>query len=246
LWEHGNPAGSTVTRITFSAYSPNLALAAAGEHNCHERPNACQGSSAYGILRSTDGARTWERTGLSDAQVFDLEIAGENLVYAAAYPDVIYRSTNGGRTWEVIAQGISSQIPIHLGPDPEIPVVLSVLSVAVDPSNPNRLFAGFYNGGLMTSSDGGQTWAISAAGLIPEMSVSDIEPDPVHPGLIYLGSPTSGVYYSTDSGETWMTLNDGLGTRAVVDLALSADGSVLYAATSGGGVFRLGTPASLP
>jgi len=246
LWEHGNPAGSTVTRITFSAYTPNLALAAAGEHNCHERPNACQSSPAYGIVRSTDGARTWERTGLSDAQVFDLEIAGENLVYAAAYPDLIYRSTDGGQTWEVIAQGISFQIPIDLGPDLEIPVTLSVLSIAVDPSNPNRLFAGFYNGGLMTSSDGGQTWAISAAGLIPEMSVSDIEPDPVHPGLIYLGSPTSGVYYSTDSGETWMTLNDGLGTRAVVDLALSADGSVLYAATSGGGVFRLGTPASLP
>jgi len=57
-----------------------------------------------------------------------------------------------------------------------------------------------------------------------------------------LGSSTSGVYFSTDSGETWQSLNDGLTSRAVIDLALSADGSVLYAATSGSGVFRLGNP----
>jgi uncharacterized protein (TIGR03382 family) len=39
-----------------------------------------------------------------------------------------------------------------------------------------------------------------------------------------------------------MALNDGLLTRSAIDLALSADGSVLYLATEGGGVFRLGTP----
>jgi len=44
---------------------------------------------------------------------------------------------------------------------------------------------------------------------------------------------------STDGGESWTPINDGLSTKAVTSLALSADGWVLYAATSGEGVFRL-------
>ncbi len=44
---------------------------------------------------------------------------------------------------------------------------------------------------------------------------------------------------STDGGASWMTINDGLSTKAVAALALSAYGRVLYAATSGEGVFRL-------
>jgi hypothetical protein len=39
-------------------------------------------------------------------------------------------------------------------------------------------------------------------------------------------------------------INTGLASRAVKGIALSADGSVLYAATYGAGVFRLGTPGN--
>ncbi len=41
------------------------------------------------------------------------------------------------------------------------------------------------------------------------------------------------------NGNTWHIINKGLSTRAVTKLAISADGKVLYASTSGEGVFRL-------
>jgi hypothetical protein len=50
------------------------------------------------------------------------------------------------------------------------------------------------------------------------------------------------VFLSADGGQTWSPLNDGLLTPAAEKLALSTDGSVLYATTEGAGVFRLGTP----
>jgi hypothetical protein len=48
-----------------------------------------------------------------------------------------------------------------------------------------------------------------------------------------------GVYVSADGGASWHPINDGLSTRAVRHLAISTNGKVLYAATSGEGVFRL-------
>lgn len=60
--------------------------------------------------------------------------------------------------------------------------------------------------------------------------------DPTNPDVVYAGTIDRGVYVSTDGGQTWQALNDGLLTRAVRDLALSADGSVLYMASEGGGI----------
>ena len=40
-------------------------------------------------------------------------------------------------------------------------------------------------------------------------------------------------------------LNDGLNNRAVLALSLAADGTVLYAAIDGGGVYRLGRPRQI-
>jgi hypothetical protein len=49
----------------------------------------------------------------------------------------------------------------------------------------------------------------------------------------------SGVYISTDSGTTWRALANGLSYRMVGSLALSDDGTVLYAGMDGDGVYRL-------
>ena len=86
----------------------------------------------------------------------------------------------------------------------------------------------------------GNTWETVSAGLLPELSADVLVADPAHEGVFYLGSANFGVFYSTDSGISWTMLNNGLTNRNVTDLALSGDGSVLYMATDGGGVFQLG------
>jgi photosystem II stability/assembly factor-like uncharacterized protein len=116
-------------------------------------------------------------------------------------------------------------------------------ALAIDPQNPNKLYAGITGGGIMLSEDGGINWQLSAAGMLPETSVFDLAADAAHPDVVYATSNDAGVYRTTDGGESWAAINDGLLTRAGVSLSLSDDGTVLYLATTGGGVFRLGTPA---
>lgn len=242
LWGPGKWESGSFTEIVFSPYDQDLVLASAGAIDCYKQPGGCVSAVGHGVLRSSDGGATWSQTGLTGIQVNDLVTASENVAYAAASPDTIYRSEDGGQTWQVVAEGLASRIQLEPSPDRDVRITPILISIAVDPSDPNRLFAGFADGGLMISADGGQSWEISAAGLLPETSVVAVETDPAHPGVVYLGSPNSGVFCSTDSGRGWTALNDGLSTRAITDLALSSDGSVLYAATEGGGVWRLGIP----
>jgi hypothetical protein len=63
--------------------------------------------------------------------------------------------------------------------------------------------------------------------------------DPANPSVMWAGSSRTGVYRWDTIEQLWVHFNRGLRTRAVVDLAISRDGRVLYASTTGEGVFRL-------
>jgi photosystem II stability/assembly factor-like uncharacterized protein len=85
----------------------------------------------------------------------------------------------------------------------------------IDPTNPNKIFAGSANGGLWISQDGGSTWS-SSTDYLPSLGVADIAINPRDPDTIYVatgdrdgyatGTPghyTAGVLMSADGGMTW-------------------------------------------
>ena len=78
--------------------------------------------------------------------------------------------------------------------------------------------------------------------MVPWTSVWDVAVDPSNPQTLYAADYQSGVYLSPDGGSSWVPINEGLSTRAVTALALSVNGRIIYAATEGGGVYRLRTP----
>jgi len=76
--------------------------------------------------------------------------------------------------------------------------------------------------------------------------VSEIVIDPNNPDVLYVGDWMLGVYMSRDGGRHWIPINESLTMKAVLCLALSNDGRVLYAGTEGGGVFKLVLPQTEP
>lgn len=192
---------------------------------------------ASGVFVSRDGGATWEpdNTELTEsAHVADLAVhpAFAGFVYAAAIEDGLLRTFDGGDTWERVTDGLPENARVY--------------SVAFDPHDPSVQVVGLAGQGIFRSSDEGANWQRVAAGLNPEAIITAVVFDPAAPGVAYASDASSGVYRSADSGATWEVIGAGLDTRAIADLAMSADGRHLYAATEGGGVYRLDVDGAVP
>ena len=115
-----------------------------------------------------------------------------------------------------------------------------ITDVALDAFDPGVLYAAAFERGVFRSTDGGATWQTAAYGMDTNEPVLVLALDPNRPGVIYAGSRWSGVFVSTDGAQTWQRISEGLTNTPVISLALSHDGSVLYAGTDSAGVWRLG------
>ena len=191
------------------------------------------------LFRSRDGGQTWQPlhgAPFDGRSIFDMAMGADGKLYVATLAG-LFVSADQGESWQQMDTLDVPQQPVL--PELSIP---PVVRIAADPFDAQRLYAGTFTVGLWVSTDGGQTWQ-QAVGVDPNVTPSRILPDPHHQGVVYVATAHGGIFYSTDSGQRWQPLNQGLNFRDFRNLALSADGSVLYAASQGAGVFRLGTPA---
>jgi len=114
------------------------------------------GETSYGMFKSSDGGENWTaiNNGLPPASWIINTIAvhpgNANVVYIGTYNDGIYRSSNGGTSWEAVNNGLAST---------------DIRSIAIDPVNPEVLYAGSGNGlGIFKSENGGDLWVESNIG----------------------------------------------------------------------------------
>ncbi len=173
-----------------------------------ERANRQSSSWGDGVYKSTDGGETWRNMGLAESHHIGRIVMhpdDSDVVYVAAMghlwgpnPDRgLYRSRDGGETWERI-----------LFADP----MTGAVDVAMDPSNPDILYAamyqrqrrpwGFHGGGpgsgLYKSMDGGDSWTrLTNAGLDNGLPTGDMG----RIGITIYRSDPRIVYISLEQGE---------------------------------------------
>ena len=208
-----------------------------------------------GVWKSNDYGRSWEP--IFDSQqtqsigAIAVAPSDSNIVYVASgeglhRPDLsigdgIYKSTDAGKTWQHLGLNDGQQFP----------------ALAVDPRDPNRLFAAVLGHpyganeerGIYRSADGGQTWK-KVLYKDANTGGSDVAIDPQHPDTVYASMWESrlgpwedanqydgtkgGLFKSTDGGETWKQLKNGLPDNLVqINVALApSDPNRIYATLS--------------
>jgi photosystem II stability/assembly factor-like uncharacterized protein len=238
----------TMRSLAMAPSDLNLVYVGFAQGACNEGVVAACFVISTGLYRSPDGGYSWEAINAPFNGVAILSIAihphDTQRVYAGT-ANGLYESRDGGGSWQLM-EALSLDTSALTAADLDNPYANQqypfVFDVEFDPADPNTIYLATVPGGVWRSTDGGQTWTQAAAGMDPNEPVYELVPDRNRPGVWYASSGMSGVFYTTDGGQMWQRLTDGLTNQNVRGLALSRDGSVLYAGTVGSGVFRLGTP----
>ncbi len=188
-----------------------------------------------GVYRSEDGGDTWQPA--NDSHTEGLAIGAvqvhptdPQVVYAASFfTSGVFKTTDGGKNWTPINSGLPQPLP-------------RIEVIAINAQSPETIYIAGQSG-VFKSTDGGGSWKQLAAGLDPTPGIRAMVLDPNNGDTIYLGMRHLGIYYSTDGGETFQPLTQGLdpleGVMPILSLALSSDGSVLYAGTMGLSTWKL-------
>src|ERR1700691_3596353 len=193
------------------------------------------GSVGGGVWKTENAGRTWfpiSDEGIPIGSIGSIAVApsNPNIVYVGtgegdirsqhSYGIGMYKSTDAGKTWTHIGLEKTRQIG----------------RVAVDPTNPNRVYvaalghvyAPNIDRGLFRSTDGGASWkkVLFKANDPENVGAIDVAIDPKNPRVLYASlwatrrppwsvyapsnMPGGGLYKSTDGGDTWKQLSGGL------------------------------------
>jgi photosystem II stability/assembly factor-like uncharacterized protein len=224
LWKTEN-RGNTWTPI-FDAYgsyslgavvvdpkNSNIVWLGTGENN-----NQRSVGFGDGIYKSTDAGATWTRMGLENSEHIPnilIDPRDSNVVYVSAIGPLwneggdrgLYKTTDGGRTWKAV---------LTISPN------TGVTDVAMDPRNPDVLYAAAYQrrravgqligggpeSGLYKTIDGGVRWTKLTKGL-PTVDIGRIgvavnwkNPKTVY-ALVTAQRGQGGFFRSDDAGASW-------------------------------------------
>ena len=184
-----------------------------------------QGTAA--LYRSDDSGANWTFVEVPGSTLQEIEVDPTNhqVLWVAgveAGETRIYRSPDRGATWE--RRDTSFELP-----DP-----YRMEDLAIDPADPNRLYAAT-QAGLYFTPDAGLNWYNIRGTSFTEVEVS--------PTAVYIYAPDSGVFRSTDTAVHWSLINGNVVLPPVLDMALDpVDPRRLYVGTLGRSVFSYEEP----
>ena len=144
----------------------------------------CIGTIGSGLWRSADSGDSWKRSqnegGLwSESRVYGLTVHPKEprTIFAGA-DDGIYKSTDGGQSFTRLDSPMNA---------------MDVWKIAIDPSNPDTIFAGTRPAALFRSKDGGKSWQklpVDMAEECPNVRIPRVTAlvvDPSNPKTIWAG-----------------------------------------------------------
>ena len=202
---------SSIGSIAIAPSDPNVVYVGSGEANI--RGNVAAGN---GIYKSTDGGKTWSHVWKQEGQIGTMAVHPKDpdIAFAAVLGHAfgpnpergVYRTTDGGKTWKQVLEKDADT---------------GASDVALDPSNPNNVFAGLWQArrrpwemtsggpgsGLWVSRDGGDTWKQLTGSGLPEGTWGKVgvavAPSDGRRVYAIIEAEKGGLFRSDDGGASW-------------------------------------------
>ncbi len=213
-------------------------------------PDVVYVGTQNGPYRSVDRGERWERLPFPEdgGEVWSILVhpTRPRTLLAGTSPVGIFRSDDDGATWRRLPKAVQTERV-------KMPFACRVMRMAIDPAQPEHIYAALEVGGAMRSLDGGETWEDGSADLVklsdlPHLKsriVSDSEMEGMLDGhaLCVSGAASGtvflalrmGLFRSTDRAAHWRDMEVGRFSPLTYsrDIRVSPqDPRVLYACLS--------------
>jgi len=122
-----------------------------------------------------------------------------------------------------------------------------VQDIAVDPTNSQTIYVGYWDMGFLKSSDGGQSFKRTSGSFEYGANTFSVVIDPDNPAQIFAAfgwweENKGGVWKSSDYGESWTAVRSGLPDATIWSLAMvknsPGNARILYAASYANGIYK--------
>jgi BNR/Asp-box repeat len=187
-----------------------------------------------GVRRTGDGSVSWDDCALPEPAVFSVAVSpADGAVYAGTEPSRLFRSDDRGETW----RALDSLLELPSRPTwsfPPRPWTSHVRWIAPSPHDGDLLLVGIELGGLMRSTDGGETWQDHRPGA--QRDVHTLAWHPRMAGRAYEAGG-GGAAWSEDGGDTWRPADDGLDRRYAWAVAADPDDADCWYVSASTGPF---------
>jgi photosystem II stability/assembly factor-like uncharacterized protein len=223
--------GDAIARLDESGNQWTATLSLEGSHAQCLTPDPADADTVYaglregGVHKTTDGGRTWTDCGLPQPGVFSLAVSRvDGAVYAGTEPSALYRSDDGGGSWVEL----TSLLDLPSRPTwsfPPRPWTSHVRWIAPSPHDADVLLVGIELGGLMRSTDRGESWQDHRPGAQPD--VHSLTWHPTVAGRAYEAGG-GGSAWSGDAGETWHPADEGRDRHYTWSVAVDGDDPDLW------------------
>jgi BNR/Asp-box repeat len=218
--------GDAIARLDEADGAWNVALSLTGSGvQClaldpADRDTVYAGLRESGVRKTTDGGANWVDCELPAPGVFSLAVsAADGAVFAGTEPSALYRSDDGGENWRELA-GLLELPSRPTWSFPPRPWTSHVRWIAPSPHDADLVLVGIELGGLMRSTDGGETWVDHRPGA--QRDVHSLAWHPKVSGRAYEAGG-GGAAWSTDRGDTWQAADEGRDRNYTWSVAVDPD-----------------------
>jgi photosystem II stability/assembly factor-like uncharacterized protein len=191
------------------------------------------GTSDESIFRSSDAGRSWEHlSGVAHSRITAVAIsATDEALYAGTEPSSLFVSRDGGGSWSEL-EGLKDLPSAPTWSFPPRPWTSHVRAIAPSHADPNVVVVGIELGGVVRSTDGGETWQDQRPGA--QADCHALAAHPKAPELLYEAGGW-GFARSGDFGESWEAADEGMDLRYAWGLAVDAeDPTLAYTSAASG------------
>lgn len=178
------------------------------------------------IHKSTDNGKSWFIVlvpALSFSATSELTKTSNSYIFSGGWEyggvhgtgvSMVWRSTNNGESWDAVYGNFGDK-----------------LIYTITSTNNDLILAGGNEGQIIRSTDLGETWNLSNAGIPSDAYCKMIRVS--QNGLIFVGTSNYGVYRSTDSGLSWNSVNNGISSLDVRSISINSQGKIFTGTSNG-------------